>query len=673
MQNKLIGQWISSMYAHNQMQAQMASISKGSQVSDLPQSIQNVFWELGEMHYEKPDKYKTNVTYKDGKGKDRAFNANERGNLGYYQHLIRTAAAEGDMGKVLEHAQNAQSFIGKTLINRVDRELEHVKETEMPKIHKVQSETFHQHVSTAIPLKSEINSFKEAITQTNETLFEGLYESLETRQGELSDEMVDRQHSELVPLVEDITIEHKLDGVSRLLTYSQDLSTHADTVYEQSLSQQIVSSDETFVPRQVEETPMPSHPTTSEEPLDDLIDKANSNTDESRIAQVAVLEAHSVELTSSRDGDPSGSDAWSDMGVQNAYLSVMDTASAFHRIYMDGNLAPYVDPLGNTPSEIGATLFRYILGRTQLRLSDTLRAIIKNNDGSSEEVDITWSAQTGLGSDDNGRYNLITIFTNQIVRDALGNITDIDNRDQFNKPWFRFNLVHEYGHILNQRVKSSSVILLDKHMTNPDFSHNTGVIVNDEYIWERSPLGWGDSKVALSDDYRIVFGQQNTYPSANEEWGDMFMYWVYDAFTDDWAGDIRQSFMHNYLPDILNTAYRRNLDPNTLVNIVLGWDTNANPLPTTTVITDGRNLNHYTTDLASNPSGALLPGTDMTIVGRNELGTRVLVITDTVIEWVDAEHLKANNPDVSIRSLRPVSQTNANALQCDITASSPLD
>ena len=57
----------------------------------------------------------------------------------------------------------------------------------------------------------------------------------------------------------------------------------------------------------------------------------------------------------------------------------------------------------------------------------------------------------------------------------------------------------------------------------------------------------------------------------------------------------------------------------------------------------------------------------MTVVGRNQQGTRIAVITDTAIAWVNADIIVSNN-GLDIDALKVVNQTHLNALQGDITA-----
>ncbi|MEO0564297.1 MAG: hypothetical protein AAF125_19485, partial [Chloroflexota bacterium] len=123
--------------AVQQVQQTAATLPPGSTIADLPQDIQDLFWALGNMHYEgetavtrEGDKtlYYTNVTWTDDDGNTWAFQDAERRNLGYYQYLIRTAAAEGDAAALQEHVNAAAAYMGDVLVERVDREIGYVRE-----------------------------------------------------------------------------------------------------------------------------------------------------------------------------------------------------------------------------------------------------------------------------------------------------------------------------------------------------------------------------------------------------------------------------------------------------------------------------------------------------------------------------------------------------------------
>ena len=71
-------------------------------------------------------------------------------------------------------------------------------------------------------------------------------------------------------------------------------------------------------------------------------------------------------------------------------------------------------------------------------------------------------------------------------------------------------------------------------------------------------MGWGESYPPLRN-YQEWFGQQNADADPNEEWADMFMYWVYNAFDDTVTGTARADLMDTMIVDVLDTSYRRNL------------------------------------------------------------------------------------------------------------------
>ncbi|RMG74264.1 MAG: hypothetical protein D6711_09290 [Chloroflexi bacterium] len=72
------------LVAESMMVSEGLMLSAGSTIEDLPQEWQDLFWELGNMHYERADQYRTEVAYVDENGQQWAFQKQERDNLGYY-------------------------------------------------------------------------------------------------------------------------------------------------------------------------------------------------------------------------------------------------------------------------------------------------------------------------------------------------------------------------------------------------------------------------------------------------------------------------------------------------------------------------------------------------------------------------------------------------------------
>lgn len=83
----------------------------GSTVEDLPPHLQKLFWELGNMHFET-----------DENGAWRF--ADDRGELGYHQYLIRQALKNGDNDALTAHFQTANQWIDKSLTGWINNEME---------------------------------------------------------------------------------------------------------------------------------------------------------------------------------------------------------------------------------------------------------------------------------------------------------------------------------------------------------------------------------------------------------------------------------------------------------------------------------------------------------------------------------------------------------------------
>ena len=125
---------------------------------------------------------------------------------------------------------------------------------------------------------------------------------------------------------------------------------------------------------------------------------------------------------------------------------------------------------------------------------------------------------------------------------------------------------------------------------------------------------------------------------------------------------------------ILNYLCGRPLGPNELVSIVLGWDTESEPLPTgyTTTVRDVENgrLNLYDEYGEVQDSRAAVTSIewngDFTIVGVDEERNYYAIIADTYIGWITAEHAtpyEANKEDLPV-----VDQACIAALQGDMNS-----
>ena len=137
--------------------------------------------------------------------------------------------------------------------------------------------------------------------------------------------------------------------------------------------------------------------------------------------------------------------------------------------------------------------------------------------------------------------------------------------------WFRFNLEHEFGHVISNRTYAYPMKLVDDlnklHTNVPEF-HS---------------LGWGDNSRVSRDELlksstAILTRQYDpsltdaTY-LVNEEWADMFAFWRNPDSIDqtDRFDTIRRKFVETVLVDITNVRYRIIMSPEELMGLV-EWD-----------------------------------------------------------------------------------------------------
>ena len=215
--------------------------------------------------------------------------------------------------------------------------------------------------------------------------------------------------------------------------------------------------------------------------------------------------------------------------------------------------------------------------------------------------------------------------------------------------WFKFNLVHEIGHVISNRVADSLnrvSALNDQYKYDPIFrQQGWGAASGEDWIGEMEKLRNSATPVVTRQ-----FDHKETDPTdlVNEEWADMFLFWVYDdragqiTFShpdtgqvivgDEYKtyGEVRRSFMERNLPRVINARYRIRLSPEELVQLA-EWGDDSTVLPRVNARSDNfgdaemrKNLegavNLEATDINDNPTivaGKLKPGEATAILGRS--------------------------------------------------------
>lgn len=301
-------------------------------------------------------------------------------------------------------------------------------------------------------------------------------------------------------------------------------------------------------------------------------------------------EVYGVELDTQRPDGSIGHEGWSAEAVATVFEAVREVADSLWTATRD-RLAPYAAPQDR------ASLFRDLFGSLVVRLSSEAKPY----------YGITY------GSD---------------LHDVPGNRINVI---MFHKPgwenrgdWFKFNLEHEFGHVISNRTYAYPMTLVNE--LNERYDH----------VPEFHTRGWGDGSRISTEKLResatpVVTRQYDpalTDPTylVNEEWADMFLFWRYPeriGRTDDFD-TIRHRFVKTALVEIINVRYRIRMGPEEL----MGDD----ELPTVKARSDLYLVAEMRKDLEgvegldvtsinedhSVVSGALHPGESTTILGISQ-------------------------------------------------------
>ncbi|MCY4019079.1 MAG: hypothetical protein OXG39_06695 [Chloroflexi bacterium] len=265
-------------------------------------------------------------------------------------------------------------------------------------------------------------------------------------------------------------------------------------------------------------------------------------------AQRAILEQQYGVLLDSHRVDESGNKVmWSEEAIASVLDAVEVTADALWSIR--DQLAWYATP--NDKAE----LFRDAFGRVKILLPD---------ETSNYKAETVAAEQGPDGSWDN-TYNVIKSYD-----------PGWENRGD----WFEFNLVHEFAHVLGNRVggefPGDRVVIL-----NGQYLHVPGF---DDLGWgEASGPNWADTREEIWNRREPEVARQAApeLDGPNEEWADMFLFWTYEQagqviFSSNYLGDARRTFMSRNMPRILNARYRIRLSPEEMVELA-GWDEYVDP------------------------------------------------------------------------------------------------
>ena len=334
-------------------------------------------------------------------------------------------------------------------------------------------------------------------------------------------------------------------------------------------------------------------------------------------AKLAILEyEYGIVLSTKRIYGDNTIKGWSYQAIASVFEGVQDTIDAMWTIR--DRLNSYAVPQDR------ASFFRAVVGPLDIRLAPEGPEYYAETFGHDSD-----------GFRDNS-YNVIKFFK-----------PGWENRGD----WFKFNLVHEIGHVISNRVAGYPLkkisILNGQFELDPSFrQQGWGAASGTNWIEERNRLRESATPVVTRQ-----FNHEETDPTylVNEEWADMFLFWVYDdragqtTFSHpntgqvivagdrfDTYGEARRFFMEKNLPQVINARYRIQLSPEELVQLA-GWGDDSTVLPRVNARADNFDdaemrsnlegvINLEATDINENPTivaGKLRPGEATVILGRS--------------------------------------------------------
>ena len=569
--------WNQHQQALAMARTQAYILEPGSTIADLPQNIQDIFWELGNLSLEYAQHTERDAngnSILDGAGNpitwtthdadgQWAFQEKERGDLGYYQYLIRTALAEGDMQAVIEHTQSAASYIDNTLAARIGREMTYTQETtskgvlrDQNAIRGVQMPIIDNPVWPPTYNRGSVDSLYKDLRQRTMQGMSDLNNALDVRGDELSTEMNLRNRSHLSGIVDFQETQQQIIGGAAILGNMDSIMNQAESIYLTHNPVRYVSIGNTYV-QQDNQTPPLEGCNGDCDPWVEMVHLAESSPHVNDMAMMTVLNAFGVNVSvvsgdqanlntvlnaNSEEvlqwGTVTGENVytdyfanetvqatWTPEAIRNVYNGVMDTSAAFLGYYN----SPYMrDALATAAyAEIDETdiymqqalLFNIMMGQVDLRVSDW-----QNPDGLGQTFFYDPDEHPDEEADTQ-RTNVIKFYSNHPNWNGSSGVWNTQE-------WFKYNLVHELGHVLNNRLfsrGSNDVFAL----SDPGRPNSYGPSMRTQGWWRGSVsnrneiwYGGGGPNGEMATR-QVAAGEEDL--NYYEEFADMFLYWVYTS------------------------------------------------------------------------------------------------------------------------------------------------
>jgi hypothetical protein len=303
--------------------------------------------------------------------------------------------------------------------------------------------------------------------------------------------------------------------------------------------------------------------------------------------------------------------------TDKAYWAVIDTAHALHRQYSNTPRAAYmIDDL------LPPALFRTLMGDIQLNLDYR---------GSEDKL---------MQTDDPNSPTAPTVIT------IFAGATDSQYKQSF-----KYNLVHEFGHAFDGRLGYRT-------STGEEWGFGRRIIELRHSNWYSGSGTQGltiSSNEVCTDDRLCRQGRSRT---AEEEWADMFMFWVYDGLTNEPNAPefARKDIMGNLMNHAINIAYGYGSDPQQATDAVLAVVGNAN-ISEATVLNPDRRFSPNEAFIYERPESNFGSSADISVYtgiplrnvvrvyGKTQDGNWYLVSVDGYIGWMSGESIEVNSPD----------------------------
>jgi len=505
----------------------------GSTVEDLPPHLQKLFWELGNMHFEKNE------------GGDWRF-ADDRGELGYFQYLIREALREGDSEKLTQHFQDANKYIDKTLLNWSDSELEAVRDSAVSLVTQKQNN---------IPNGNASNKRVELMVETNKGVVD-VNHAIQQKSLEIKQDFVERERQHLNTFVDTQVTEHQNIAHQTITTNMSQVAVHiqppittgvsggGNGVMPLHINTGVLSNIINTIPLTLsaEDLPVPPPPDTGS-----LIVMADTSPEEID-AILATQYTHYLDTNYDVELTTNGEVDWSATETYDAFLATETTAQALYYQAIESGLLE----LGMSRFDLSTLspeqVFKNAIGHVEIQKTG------------SGDLTNTWRPDTD---------------------DSLITFSSIPEGDSFQ--WL---LTGEIGRILDNRSFNYGTSELQRN----GISHQNEIVSGfNNGNWNRSDAGMIDMSYVGGPSVR---GSQTDNPTS-DEWADMFAHWVnftnfrmtqpYDLSEEE----LQQRFITGYLElpslplvssyDLLKDPYRAYLN---LLNVLYPDDTTI-PDPST--------------------------------------------------------------------------------------------